>query len=122
MKRTPTADRLRKTRQRLEAAIAEDKFAADKPTWFTCPEYAEGVALFRKHVGDPMEIFGDGWEDYFCPFEAFIEAWQDEEMRAEFRQHQEADAREFDPPSWSFGHMVARQHIADNGAAYSGIE
>lgn len=122
MKRTPTAERLRKTRLRLEEQIAEEKFTADRPTWFTCPEYAEGVALFRKYVGNPAEVLGDGWEDYFCPWEAFIDAWQSEDMRAEFRQHQEADAREFEIPSWSFGHMVARQHIADHGVAYSGIE
>lgn len=107
-----SAIRLRNMRQRLEKQRQERLFNSGEPTWLTHARYLDGVKLFRQHVGDPAKILGDQWEYLFLPWHAMIAGYP-ADMRAEFEKHQADDAKEFDPPSWSFGEMVARQAQAD---------
>jgi len=113
--------RIKALRKRVKAVNDEKLLTAGNPTWLTNERFTEAVRAYKAHVGDPLADFGDDWEAFFLPWEAMIEGYP-EDMRADFERHQAGDAREFNPPSWSFGEMVTRQHVADHGTAYSGIE
>lgn len=102
----------------MKAAKAreEAEFENDAVTWSTHPRYQENVAAFRRYEGDPIEHFGEFFEIFFCPWDTLIDylkEQRDAELVAEFTQHQQADAKEFATPSWSFGEMVVRQHLKD---------
>ncbi|AXF58506.1 hypothetical protein DVA43_02505 [Leclercia sp. W6] len=113
--------RIKALRKRVQASNEARTLSAGKPTWFTHERFTEAVKAFKAQVGDPPEHLGQDWESFFLPWEAMIAGYP-ADMRADFERHQAEDAREFNPPSWSFGEMVTRQHVADHGAAYSGIE
>lgn len=108
--------RIKALRKRVKAVNDEKMLAAGKPTWLTHERFTEAVKAFKVQVGDPLEHLGPDWEAFFLPWEAMIEGYP-EDMRADFERHQAEDAREFAIPSWSFGEMVTRQHIADHGNA-----
>lgn len=114
MKRTPTAERLKKTRQRLQKKLEDERLAGSLPTWSMNPRFISAVTLFTQQIGHPADTFGDQWEDYFLPWGVFIEAWQDPELRQDFEKHRQEDAERYGKteagPSWSFGEMVAREH------------
>lgn len=104
------ATRLRNLRKRVQAANEEKRLAGDKPSWSTHQAFKDGVKLFRQHVGDPAEVFGESWEDFFAPWESlFVCLAADAETLAAIKRHHAEDGG----ASWSFGEFVARDHIAN---------
>lgn len=116
MRTGTTAARLKNVRQRPAAANAERELIAGKPTSNTHPNFIEAVREFKIFIGDPVDTFGPDWEAFFLPWEVMMAGYPDRDLQREFTQHRQADAKEFNHPSWSFGEMVVRQHKEDIGA------
>lgn len=116
MRTGTTAARLKNIRQRLAAANAERDLVVGKPTWNTHPQFVEAVREFKIHIGDPLDVLGPDWEAFFLPWEVMMAGYPDRDLQREFTQHRQEDAKELNPPSWSFGEMVVRQHKEDTSA------
>lgn len=66
------ATRLKKARERLQAARDERQFETGKPTFLNDPDYLEGVATVRKFAQingkAPEDFFGVSWRHYCTPW------------------------------------------------------